>query len=154
MPSSRVQTQPKPSDFFGRKNSQHAFLRNGSKAVGPVSQICGTLKNPCDYVESNQRRNSVGRFSLELSSFANRGLCSSSSGSWICRGPLRWGSSMGATWSWRRKLTGAARKGPVLYRPKCLRGYPAACQSIYLWGVTCNTGRNMRSTILMEVNCV
>jgi hypothetical protein len=36
--------------FFGRKNPQHAFLRNGSKAVGPVSQICGTLKNPYDYV--------------------------------------------------------------------------------------------------------
>jgi hypothetical protein len=41
--SSRVQTRPKPSDFFsGRKNPQHAFLRKGSKAVGPVSQICGT----------------------------------------------------------------------------------------------------------------
>jgi hypothetical protein len=49
-PSSRVQTQPKPSGFFGCKNPQHAFLRKGSKAVGPMSQICGTLKNPCDYV--------------------------------------------------------------------------------------------------------
>ena len=29
-------------DFSGRKNPQHAFLRKGSKAVGPVSQICGT----------------------------------------------------------------------------------------------------------------
>jgi hypothetical protein len=28
--------------FFGRKNPQHAFLRKGSKAVGPVSQICDT----------------------------------------------------------------------------------------------------------------
>jgi hypothetical protein len=26
----------------GRKNPQHAFLRKGSKAVCPVSQICGT----------------------------------------------------------------------------------------------------------------
>jgi hypothetical protein len=26
---------------FGRKNPQHAFLRRGSKAVGPMSQICG-----------------------------------------------------------------------------------------------------------------
>jgi hypothetical protein len=49
--SSRVQTWPKPSDFFGGKNPQHAFLRKGSKVVGPVSQICGTLKNPCDYME-------------------------------------------------------------------------------------------------------
>jgi hypothetical protein len=27
--------------FFGRKNPQHAFLRKRSKAVCPVSQICG-----------------------------------------------------------------------------------------------------------------
>jgi hypothetical protein len=45
-------TRPMPSDFFGRKNPQHAFLRKGSKAVCPVSQICGTLKKtPCDYME-------------------------------------------------------------------------------------------------------
>jgi hypothetical protein len=42
-PSLRVQTRPKPSDFFGCKNPQHVFLWKGSKAVGPVSQICGTL---------------------------------------------------------------------------------------------------------------
>jgi hypothetical protein len=28
--------------FLGRKNPQHAFLRRGSKAVGPMSQIYGT----------------------------------------------------------------------------------------------------------------
>jgi hypothetical protein len=28
--------------FFGRKNPQHSFLRKGSKAVCPVSQIFGT----------------------------------------------------------------------------------------------------------------
>jgi len=28
-------------DFSGRKNPQHAFLRKGSKAMGPMSQICG-----------------------------------------------------------------------------------------------------------------
>jgi len=28
-------------DFLGRKNPRHAFLREGSKAAGPVSQICG-----------------------------------------------------------------------------------------------------------------
>jgi hypothetical protein len=27
--------------FLGRKNPQHAFLRRGCKAVGPMSQICG-----------------------------------------------------------------------------------------------------------------
>ena len=36
-PSSRVQTRPKPSEFSGRKNPQHAFLRRGSKAVGLMS---------------------------------------------------------------------------------------------------------------------
>jgi hypothetical protein len=28
-------------NFFRRKNPQHAFLRRGSKAVCPMSQICG-----------------------------------------------------------------------------------------------------------------
>jgi len=28
-------------DLSGRKNPQHAFLRKGSKAVGPMWQICG-----------------------------------------------------------------------------------------------------------------
>ena len=27
--------------FLGRKNPQNVFLRRGSKAVGPMSQICG-----------------------------------------------------------------------------------------------------------------
>jgi hypothetical protein len=27
--------------FFGRKNPQHAFLQTGSKAICPMSQICG-----------------------------------------------------------------------------------------------------------------
>jgi hypothetical protein len=37
--------------FFGRKTPQHAFLRRGSKAVCPNSQISGMLKNPVIYVE-------------------------------------------------------------------------------------------------------
>jgi hypothetical protein len=37
--------------FFGRKNPQHAFLRRVSKAVCPMSQICGMYKNPVIYVE-------------------------------------------------------------------------------------------------------
>jgi hypothetical protein len=40
-----------PVGFFGPKNPQHAFLRRGSKAVCPMSQICGMLKNPVIYVE-------------------------------------------------------------------------------------------------------
>ena len=40
-PSSRVQTRAKLSDFSGRKNPQHAFLRKGSKAVCHMSQIYG-----------------------------------------------------------------------------------------------------------------
>jgi len=28
-------------DFSGRKNPQHAFLQRGSKAIGPISRICG-----------------------------------------------------------------------------------------------------------------
>jgi hypothetical protein len=35
--------------FFGRKSPQHAFLRKGSKAVCPMSQICGMSKNPIIY---------------------------------------------------------------------------------------------------------
>jgi hypothetical protein len=33
-------------EFFGRKNPQHPFLRRESKAVCPMSQLCGMLKNP------------------------------------------------------------------------------------------------------------
>jgi hypothetical protein len=40
-PSSWVQTRPKPSDFSRRKNPQRAFLRKGSKTVGPMSLIYG-----------------------------------------------------------------------------------------------------------------
>jgi hypothetical protein len=42
--------------------------------VGPVSQICGRLKNPCDYMDVGSKAKFVGQFSSELSSFANRGL--------------------------------------------------------------------------------
>ena len=39
--SLRVQTRPKPLDFYGRKNPQHAFLRRGSNRICPMSQLCG-----------------------------------------------------------------------------------------------------------------
>jgi hypothetical protein len=32
--------------IFRAKNTQHAFLRRGSKAVCTMSQLCGMLKNP------------------------------------------------------------------------------------------------------------
>jgi hypothetical protein len=35
--------------IFGRKKPQHAFLRKESKAVCPMSQICGMSKNPIIY---------------------------------------------------------------------------------------------------------
>jgi hypothetical protein len=38
-------------DFSGEKNAQHVFLRRGSIAVCPMSQICGMLKNPVIYEE-------------------------------------------------------------------------------------------------------
>jgi hypothetical protein len=38
---SRVQTRPKPLDFYGCKNPQHAFFRRGSKSICPMSQLCG-----------------------------------------------------------------------------------------------------------------
>jgi hypothetical protein len=42
---------PKIAGYFGRKIPQHAFLRRGSKAVCPMSQICGMWKNPAIYLE-------------------------------------------------------------------------------------------------------
>jgi hypothetical protein len=39
-----------------------------------VSQSCGTLKIPCDYMEVGSKAKCFGHFSPELSSFANRGL--------------------------------------------------------------------------------
>ena len=49
-PSLRVQNRPKPLDFYGRKNPQHAFLRRGSKRICPMSQLCGMSKNLVIYV--------------------------------------------------------------------------------------------------------
>jgi hypothetical protein len=97
-------------DFFGRKIPQHAFLREGSKAVGPASQICGTLKNPYDYMEVASKAKLVGYVSPELSSFANRGLRARAA-----RGSIE-GSTLvhhGRPWSYRRKLKGAVHRGPV-----------------------------------------
>ena len=41
---------PKPLDFYGRKNPQHAFLRRGSKRICPMSQLCGMSNNLVIYV--------------------------------------------------------------------------------------------------------
>jgi hypothetical protein len=40
--------------IFRAKNSQHVFLRKGSKAVCPMSQICGMSKNPIIYLGSRK----------------------------------------------------------------------------------------------------
>jgi hypothetical protein len=37
----KEKNQQMPSDFSGGKNPQHAFLRRGSKAACPMSQIRG-----------------------------------------------------------------------------------------------------------------
>jgi hypothetical protein len=52
--------------FPGVKNPEHAFLRKGSKAVGPVSYIYGTLKIPCGFRGSRTDKAKVaGHFSPE-----------------------------------------------------------------------------------------
>jgi hypothetical protein len=88
----------KPSDFFGRKNSKHAFLRKGSKAVGPVTQICGTLKNPYDYMEvelEGKIQSAISRPSLPPSLTEGSVRARAVRGSPM-RGPHARGSSMGA----------------------------------------------------------
>jgi hypothetical protein len=40
--------------FFRRKNPQHAFLQKRGRAVCPMSQICGMLKNPIIYRGSHK----------------------------------------------------------------------------------------------------
>jgi hypothetical protein len=67
-PRSRVRSH---RIFFGRKK--------GSKAVCPVSQICGTIKNP-ERIRGSRLSSAklTGYFTLEVPSFANRGLQRSS----------------------------------------------------------------------------
>jgi hypothetical protein len=60
--------------FFGRKNSQHAFVRRVSKAVCPVSQLCGMLKNLSISWKSDCLAKLTGHFSPILPPFANTGL--------------------------------------------------------------------------------
>jgi hypothetical protein len=116
-PSLRVQTRPKPSDFFERKNPQHAFLQKGSKAVCPMSQICGMLKNPVITWKLGHNQN-LSTISRPISSLANRGL-------WRLRGVER-------LWSWRKELR-AVHRGPVTSRPRCIGVTRTANQStIYL----------------------
>jgi hypothetical protein len=47
--------------FPGIKNPEHAFLQKGSKAVGPVSYIYGTLKIPCGFRGSRDRQGQISR---------------------------------------------------------------------------------------------
>jgi hypothetical protein len=109
----------KPSDFFGRKNPQHAFLRKGSKAVCSVSQ------NPVGLRGSRiPQAKLFGRFTLEVPSFANRRapaieyVCGRSSKcpytrvAWVPTGDERRHPK-------RRGAQGAC------IRPECLRANPA-----------------------------
>jgi hypothetical protein len=59
---------------FGRKNPQHAFLRRVSKAVYPMSQICGMLKNPVIYVEVGITGQIDRPFLARIPSLTDRGL--------------------------------------------------------------------------------
>jgi hypothetical protein len=68
------------------KNPQHAFLRKGSKAVCPVSQICSTKKNPVGLRGSRiPQAKLFGHFTFEVLSFANCGLQRSSRFGALCR---------------------------------------------------------------------
>jgi hypothetical protein len=58
--------------FWGEKNPRHAFFRKGSKAVCPMSQICGMLKNPVITWKLGHRQN-LSAISSPISSLANRG---------------------------------------------------------------------------------
>jgi hypothetical protein len=59
--------------FFGRKIPRHAFLRRGSKAVGPMAQLCGILKNPTITVEvAIVWLNTIGHFSPIVTRFADK----------------------------------------------------------------------------------
>jgi hypothetical protein len=74
-PSSWVQTRPKPSDFFVRKNPQHDFLRKGSEAVCPMLQICGMLKNPVITWKLGHRQNQSAISRPIFPPFATRSAC-------------------------------------------------------------------------------
>jgi hypothetical protein len=54
-------------NFF--QNPQHAFLRKGSKAVCPMSHICGMLKKPVITWNLGHRQKFVGHFSPDSSTF-------------------------------------------------------------------------------------
>jgi hypothetical protein len=84
--------------FSGEKNPQHTFLRKGSKAVCPMSQIFGMLNNPVITWKLGQRQNSSA-ISRPISSLANRGL-------WRLRG-------VECLWSWRKELR-SVNRGPAV----------------------------------------
>jgi hypothetical protein len=99
--------------FSCEKNPQHAFLRKGSKAVCPMSQICGISKKPVIAWKLGHRQN-LAVISRPISSLANRGL-------WRLRGVQR-------LWSWRKELR-AVHRGPVASRPRCIGVTRTANQS-------------------------
>jgi hypothetical protein len=58
--------------FFGWKSPQHAFFRKGSKALCPMSQICGMLKNPLINCGSRKLYAKLSDISCPLPFLANR----------------------------------------------------------------------------------
>ena len=54
--------------FLGRKNPQHAFLRRGSTAVDPMSQICG-MQKILKFSGSRNLGKITGQFLAHISTF-------------------------------------------------------------------------------------
>jgi hypothetical protein len=88
-------------------------MRKGSKAVFPMSQICGMLKNPVITWKLGHRQN-LSPISRLISSLANWGL-------WRLRG-------MECLWIWQKELR-AVHRGPVPSRPRCFGVTRTANQS-------------------------
>jgi hypothetical protein len=60
---------PKFADLSGRKNPQHAFLRRGSKAVGPMSQILRHVQDHFNGVDVTIVGKLTGHFSPTVPAF-------------------------------------------------------------------------------------
>jgi hypothetical protein len=56
---SRVRSRPKPSDFSSWKNSQHAFLRRGSKIICPMLVTRKTTGQKGQNRQNGQKRSNM-----------------------------------------------------------------------------------------------
>ena len=95
----RVQTQPKQSDFSGEKNPQCAFLRRGSKAVGPMSYFTACKRTQkwrgSRHFRQNSRpflaHSSTFRCWGSLASFQTQAVPCGESWNVLITGPPSWG---------------------------------------------------------------